>query len=88
MLCQLNYSVLYAMETMAFASQTERGCDCGAYIRVGESIARNCGLKKKKTLNEDLVVNMLTSDVPYKRVSFLAFVFTFFGGFWYNHAHL
>lgn len=83
MLCQLNYSVLYAMETMAFASQTERGCDCGAYIRVGESIARNCGLKKKKNL-----VNMLTSDVPYKRVSFLAFVFTFFGVFWYNHAHL
>lgn len=60
---------------MAFASHTKRGCDCGAYIRVVDSLARNCGLKKKNTLN------MLTSDVPYKRVLFLAFVFTFFGVF-------
>ena len=31
------------------------GCDCGAYIRVVDSLARNCGLKKKKTF-----MNMLT----------------------------
>lgn len=62
-LCQTTQA-LYAMETMAFASHTKSECDCGAYIRVVDSLARNCGLKKKKLLN------MLTSDVTSEKSIF------------------
>lgn len=71
-LCQTTQA-LYAMETMAFASHTKRGCDCGAYIRVVDSLARNCGLKKNKLLN------MLTVMFRLKRVSFWhLYLLTFF----------
>lgn len=75
--CCANWTtqVLYAMETMAFASHTKRRCDCGAYIRVVDSLARNCGLKKKT------LIEYADKWCSVKRVSFLAFVFTFFGVF-------